>query len=37
LLFEVWRPEISEEERRALTALFEAINDFGDTGETPAI
>lgn len=37
LLLEVWRPEISEDERRALTALFEAINEFGGTGETPAI
>jgi aspartyl/asparaginyl beta-hydroxylase (cupin superfamily) len=30
LLFEIWRPEISEEERAALTAIFEAINDYGD-------
>jgi tetratricopeptide (TPR) repeat protein len=29
LLFEVWRPEIGEEERRALTAMFEAITDYG--------
>jgi aspartyl/asparaginyl beta-hydroxylase (cupin superfamily) len=29
LLFEIWRPEISGEERRALTALFEAITDYG--------
>lgn len=29
LLFEIWRPEISSEERAALTALFEAIGDFG--------
>lgn len=28
LLFEIWRPEISEEERAALTALFEAIDEF---------
>lgn len=28
LLFEIWRPEIGEEERTALTALFEAINDY---------
>jgi aspartyl/asparaginyl beta-hydroxylase (cupin superfamily) len=27
LLFEIWRPEIDEEERRALTAMFEAIGD----------
>jgi len=25
LLFEIWRPEIDEEDRRALTAMFEAI------------
>ena len=25
LLFEIWRPEIEEDERRALTAMFEAI------------
>lgn len=28
LLFEIWRPEIGEDQRRALTALFEAINDY---------
>lgn len=28
LLFEIWRPEINAEERAALTALFEAIDDF---------
>lgn len=28
MLFEIWRPEIDEEERRALTAMFEAITDF---------
>ncbi len=28
LLFEIWRPEISAEERTALTALFETINDY---------
>jgi hypothetical protein len=28
LLFEIWRPEISVEERAALTAIFEAINDY---------
>jgi aspartyl/asparaginyl beta-hydroxylase (cupin superfamily) len=27
LLFEIWRPEIVEEERRALTAMFEAIGE----------
>ena len=25
LLFEIWRPELDAEERRALTAMFEAI------------
>ncbi len=28
LLFEIWRPEISAEERAALTAIFETINDY---------
>lgn len=28
LLFEVWRPELSEAERRALTAMFEAIGTY---------
>lgn len=28
LLFEIWRPEISTEERTALTAIFETINDY---------
>lgn len=28
LLFEIWRPEISVEEREALTAIFETINDY---------
>ncbi len=36
LLFEIWRPEISPEERMALTQLFQAIDHFGpaqvDTG-----
>lgn len=30
LLFEIWRPEIDEDERRALTAMFEAITEYGD-------
>jgi aspartyl/asparaginyl beta-hydroxylase (cupin superfamily) len=30
LLFEIWRPELSEEERVELTALFEAIEIYGD-------
>lgn len=29
LLFEIWRPEISDEDRIALTAIFEAISDYG--------
>ncbi len=29
LLFEIWRPEITKEERRGLTAMFEAIADTG--------
>ncbi len=29
LLFEIWRPELDEGERAALTAVFEAINDYG--------
>lgn len=28
LLFEIWRPEIADEERQALTVLFEAIDAF---------
>lgn len=28
LLFEIWRPEISEEEQSALTTIFETINDY---------
>lgn len=28
LLFEIWRPEISEAERSALTTMFEAINEY---------
>jgi hypothetical protein len=29
LLFEIWRPELSTDERAALTTLYEAITDFG--------
>jgi aspartyl/asparaginyl beta-hydroxylase (cupin superfamily) len=29
LIFDVWRPEVTEDERRAVTAIFEAI-DSGD-------
>ena len=28
LLFEIWRPELSEEEREALIGIFAAISDF---------
>ena len=28
LLFEIWRPEISDTERAALTTIFEAINEY---------
>ena len=30
LLFEIWRPEINEEERAALADIFAAIGDFAD-------
>jgi aspartyl/asparaginyl beta-hydroxylase (cupin superfamily) len=29
LLFEIWRPELTEEERRLVTALLEAMDTFG--------
>ena len=29
LLFEVWRPELAEEERQALTTLYRSINLYG--------
>ncbi|PWG02396.1 aspartyl/asparaginyl beta-hydroxylase domain-containing protein [Sphingosinicella humi] len=35
LLFEVWRPELTEEERHALTVMFEAISDYSRPPETP--
>jgi aspartyl/asparaginyl beta-hydroxylase (cupin superfamily) len=31
LLFEIWRPEISEDEKVALTAMFEAVTGYGDS------
>lgn len=34
LLFEIWRPELTEEERRLVAAMFEAIDD--DSGEKSA-
>ena len=33
LLFEIWRPELSEEERALVTAMFEAIDAY--SGEKP--
>ena len=30
LLFEIWRPEITAEERAALVEIFAAIGDFSD-------
>ncbi len=29
LLFEIWRPELSDEERRLVSAMFEAIDGYG--------
>lgn len=34
LLFEIWRPELTEAERRALTVMYEAINAY-PTAPTP--
>ena len=28
LIFEIWRPELSEEERAAVTALFDAVDSY---------
>jgi aspartyl/asparaginyl beta-hydroxylase (cupin superfamily) len=36
LLFEIWRPDLNEAERSALTALYEAIGRYGMTGEDQA-
>jgi aspartyl/asparaginyl beta-hydroxylase (cupin superfamily) len=33
LLFEIWRPELSEEERRQLTTLYEAIEVYSGAGD----
>jgi hypothetical protein len=33
LLFEVWRPEISEDEKVALTAMFEAVTGYDDPSD----
>lgn len=32
LLFDIWRPEISEAEKQALVAIFEAVDDYGMPG-----
>ena len=32
LLFEAWRPELSEKERELVTAMFGAIDDYGNAG-----
>jgi len=29
LIFDIWRPELSEQERRAVIALFEAVDSYG--------
>jgi aspartyl/asparaginyl beta-hydroxylase (cupin superfamily) len=29
LIFDIWRPELSDEERLAVTAMFEAIDAYG--------
>jgi aspartyl/asparaginyl beta-hydroxylase (cupin superfamily) len=34
LLFEIWRPELTEEERGLVAAMFEAIDAY--SGEKPA-
>jgi aspartyl/asparaginyl beta-hydroxylase (cupin superfamily) len=34
LLFDIWRPELSDEERRLVTAMFEAIDAY--SGQKPA-
>ena len=36
LLFEIWRPDLDEAERTALTALYEAIGAHGGSGEDQA-
>jgi aspartyl/asparaginyl beta-hydroxylase (cupin superfamily) len=33
LIFDIWRPELTEEERRAVTAMFEAVDSYG--GQSP--
>jgi aspartyl/asparaginyl beta-hydroxylase (cupin superfamily) len=29
LLFEIWRPELSAAERKALTAMYESVTEYG--------
>jgi aspartyl/asparaginyl beta-hydroxylase (cupin superfamily) len=36
LIFDVWRPELSEEERRAVAAIFEAIDRPDTTQAEPS-
>ena len=33
LLFDIWRPELSEAEREVVTAMFQAIDVYGNSGE----
>jgi hypothetical protein len=28
LIFDIWRPELSEAERKAITAMFEAVDAY---------
>jgi hypothetical protein len=36
LLFEIWRPELDERERAALTAMYEAISLYAPLAEDQA-
>ncbi len=36
LIFDVWRPELSADERRAVTAIFEAIDSYGEPAGGPS-
>jgi aspartyl/asparaginyl beta-hydroxylase (cupin superfamily) len=35
LIFDIWRPELTEEERRSVTAVFEAVDSYGAEGPNP--
>lgn len=35
LIFDVWRPEISADERRAITALFGCVDNYGSRASAP--